>query len=440
MRGVAHAGQGELRFEQAIVIKIRNRCLPVLILGFIVSYLDRVNVGFAAITANKDMGLTATMFGVGAGLAFIGYSVFELPSNLALERFGARRWLARIMVSWGIISGCMVLVTGPWSFCVVRFLIGAAEAGFFPGVVLYLTYWFPKRYRARYVGMFALGIPLASVIGSPVSGMLLNMHGFLGLKGWQWLYLIEALPAVLLGIWIFFFFADRPRDARWLSVEQKDWLESELDRERAAQPQGSHIPALRMLLDSRVLVLALVFFLTGVPSYGISIWIPQIVKSAGLSFVETGFVAAIPFIFGCVAIVLVAKTSDRMKERTWHSAATAFVAFVGLAGGSMTSSPVLQLIAVCVSALGIYGQKGPWLAMISESFSSSTAAAGIALVSTLGSLSGFAAPYMIGVIIDSTGSYRIGLMALGVQSLAGAVILVIWAKGSGRHYYAKAET
>ena len=288
MNGTAHDDGAALKFERATIFKVRHRCIPVLVLGFIICMIDRVNVGFAAITANKDLGLTASMYGTGAGLLFIGYSIFELPSNLALERFGARRWLARIMVTWGVLSGATAFVTGPWSFYAVRFLVGAAEAGFFPGVVLYLTYWFPKRYRASCIGLFAVGSPLASVIGSPISGLLLNMHGFLGFKGWQWLYFIEALPAVLLGIRIFLFFADKPGDARWLSAQQKAWLEDELEKERVQHPERSHIPPLHMFYDPRVLMLALIFFLTIVPSYGVVLWLPQIVRSFGLSYVETG--------------------------------------------------------------------------------------------------------------------------------------------------------
>jgi MFS family permease len=422
------------RFERVLIRKVSMRCMPIVILGFIVSYLDRINVGFAAITANKELGLTATMYGWGAGLLFIGYAVFELPSNLALERYGARLWLARIMISWGVISGCMVFVSGPYSFYVLRFLLGAAEAGFFPGVVLYLTYWYPRRYRARYVGLFSIGIPLASVVGSPISGLLLTMHGLLGMEGWQWLYVMEALPAILLGFAMLAFLADRPMKATWLSMEEKTWLDGELARERDEQREKFHIPPLSMLRDARVLVLALVFFLTGVPSYGVSLWLPQIVKGFGLTFVQTGFVSAIPFLFGCIAVLVWARSSDRTHERVWHSVFAATVAFAGLAAGAYLASPILQMVALSVSALGIFGMKGPWLAMISESFSTRTAAAGIALVSTLGSLSGFAAPYMVGVIIDRTGSYRLGLLALGLQSLLGGIVLLAWAKGSGRRH------
>jgi MFS family permease len=418
--------------ERSTLRLVCNRCIPLVVLGFILSYLDRVNVGFAAITANKELGLTAATYGYGAGLVSIGYAVFELPSNLALERFGARRWMARIMITWGIIGCAMVFVNGPLSFYTARFLLGAAEAGFFPGVILYLTYWLPRRHRARYIGLFALAIPLASVIGSPISGLLLGMDGFFGMKGWQWLYILEAVPAVLLGFAFLFFLTDRPHQATWLNPVQRHWLESTLEAERLAHQEAKHTGAMRMLLDTRVLVLAAIFFLTGVPSYGLSYWTPQVVKSFGLSNAQTGIVSAIPFVFGCVAMIWWGNRSDRKQERAWHTAIAAFVGFLGLAVGAYVGSPLVQLLSVCISAAGIFGIKGPWLAMISEAFSDRTAAAGIAWVSTLGSLSGFAAPAMMGAIIQGTGSYRLGLLALGVNSLLGGMLVLWWGMQAGK--------
>jgi len=294
--GAALEGRADREAIESLTIRmVRNRCIPILALGFIISYLDRVNVGIAALTMNKDLGLTATMFGWGAGLVSIGYAVFEVPSNLALERFGARRWMARIMITWGLIGCATAWVQGPMSFYVSRFMLGAVEAGFFPGVILYLTFWFPRRYRARYVGLFAVAIPLASVLGSPVSGMLLGLDGWLGFKGWQWIYILEASPAVVLGVLTLFLLSDRPAEAGWLSPAQKQWLEAELEQERRAHPDTRHSGALALLLDKRVLVLALIFFLTGMPSYGLSYWTPQIVKSFGLGNTATGFVSALPF-------------------------------------------------------------------------------------------------------------------------------------------------
>ena len=416
--------------QRSTLRKIRNRCVLPLLIAFVISYLDRVNVGFAALTANAELGLTAAQYGWGAGLLFLAYSVFELPSNLALERFGARRWMARIMISWGVIGCCMALVRTPLSFYLMRFLLGAAEAGLFPGVILYLTYWLPRRYRASSIGLFALGIPLSSVIGAPISGAIMgSMNGVLGFKGWQWLYVLEAIPAVLLGFAMLFLLADRPSAARWLTDDERAWLNAEFERESPAPAEVTHGFSWSMFADSRVLAFAGVFFLTGVPSYGLSLWLPQIVKSFGVSHLATGFLTAVPFVFGCIAMVYWGRRSDARQERLWHAVTSALLAGVALLGGAMLSSGLLQLLAVCLAAAGIYGLKGPFLTMVSESFADTRAAAGIALVAMLGNLSGFVAPYMVGVIIESTHSYRLALAALGLQSALGGLLLFVWYSG-----------
>lgn len=413
--------------ERSTLRTIRNRCVLPLLAAFVISYLDRVNVGFAALTANADLGLDAAQYGLGAGLLFIAYSVFELPSNLALERFGARLWMARIMITWGLIGCCMALVTTPTGFYVLRFLLGAAEAGLFPGVILYLTYWLPRRFRARYLGLFALGIPLSSVIGAPVSGAIMQwMDGVLGVKGWQWLYVLEALPAVLLGFALLVFFADRPAKARWLSAQQRAWLAAEFAREEPAPAERHSGFSWNMLTDARVLALGGVFFLTAVPSYGLSLWLPQVVKTFGASHVATGVLTAIPFACGCIAMLYWGRRSDARRERLWHAVAPAVLAGIALVSGAMLSSGPLQLLAVCLASAGIYALKGPFLTIVSESFADRRAAVGIALVTTLGNLSGFAAPYMVGLIMENTDSYRLSLAALGLQSALGAMLLFAW--------------
>jgi ACS family tartrate transporter-like MFS transporter len=410
--------------KQATLRKIRNRCVIPLLFAFVISYLDRVNVGFAAITANHDLGLTAAQYGLGAGLLFLGYSFFELPSNLALERFGARRWLARIMITWGLIGCGMAFVTGPMSFYVLRFLLGVAEAGLFPGVILYLTYWLPRSLRARYLGLFALGIPLSSVIGAPISGLIMSStHGMLGLKNWQWIFILEALPAVLLGIWVLAALADRPDKAGWLTDAEREWLRAEFARDSAPATADQHRLSWKLLVDARVLVLAAVFFLTAIPSYGLSLWLPQIVKSFGVSHIVTGLISAVPFLLGCIAMIYWGHRSDVRGERVWHAVVPAIVAGAALIGGALLTSGELQLLAVCIAGAGIYALKGPFLTIVSSAFSEKTAAAGIALVTTLGNLSGFVAPIMVGLILQHTGSYRLGLGALGIQSVLGALIL-----------------
>jgi MFS transporter, ACS family, tartrate transporter len=425
--GSAMPAEGPTDLQRSTLRKIRNRCVLPLLLAFVISYLDRVNVGFAALTANRDLGLTATQYGWGAGLLFLGYCFFELPSNLALERFGARRWIARIMITWGAIGCGMALVTRPAGFYLLRFLLGAAEAGLFPGVILYLTYWLPARHRARSLGLFALGIPLSSVIGAPLSGAILqSFNGALGIKGWQWLYLLEATPAILLGFVILRFLADRPDEARWLTDAERAWLRAELARERPEPVEPGHGFTWRMLSDGRVLALAGVFFLTGMPSYGLSLWLPQIVHGFGVTHLATGLLTAMPFFVGCIAMIYWGHRSDRQQERLWHAVGAAMLAGISLLAGALASSAPVQLGAVCLAAAGTYGMKGPFLSIVSEAFAGTTAAAGIALVSTLGNLSGFAAPAMVGVIIGATGSYRLALMALGLQSALGGLLLYAW--------------
>lgn len=416
--------------QRSALRKIRNRCVVPLLVAFVVSYLDRVNVGFAAITANHDLGLTAAQYGWGAGLLFLGYSIFELPSNLAMERFGARRWLARIMITWGLLGCGMALVATPLSFYIMRFLLGVAEAGLFPGVILYLTYWLPRQRRARYLGLFALGIPLSSVIGAPISGLIMSStHGLMGLQNWQWLFVLEAVPAVLLGFWVLVALADRPDKARWLTDAERAWLRAEFEREGAPASGTHHRFTWKSLVDPTALILAAVFFLTAVPSYGLSLWLPQIVKSFGVNHVVTGLLSAVPFVFGCVGMVYWGRRSDVRQERVWHTVVPAIVAGAALICGALFTSGVMQLLAVCVAGAGIYALKGPFLTIVSTAFAERRAAVGIAVVTTLGNLSGFVAPYLVGVIIEATRSYRLGLAALGVQSICGALVLWTWRRG-----------
>lgn len=422
------AQEAQTQFEERTIRKVRNRVIPLLALGFVISYLDRVNIGVAALTLNKDIGLTAVSFGWGAGLVSIGYAIFELPSNLALERFGARTWMARIMITWGIVGCATALIRGPISFYVARLTLGAVEAGFFPGVILYLTYWFPRAWRARYAGLFALAIPVASLVGAPLSAMILGLNGMLGLKGWQWIYVLEASPAIVLGLLAFRLLSDRPAQARWLEPREREWLEATLAAERRAHPEQHQASPLAMLLDRRVLVLSLIFFLTGVPSYGLSYWIPQVVKSFGVSTLATGFISALPFLTGAIALVLWGAYSDRRLERVWNTAIPTFIAFLGLVAAAFVTSPVVALLCICVAGVGIFGLKGPWLAMISEAFSESTAAAGIAWVSTLGNLSGFFAPWVVGLLIARTHDFRTAVVALGISALLGSILVVVWGR------------
>jgi MFS family permease len=417
------------QFEAETLARVSRRVIPLLLMGYVVAFIDRVNIGFAAITASKDLGMSPSVFGFGAGIFFYAYLIFEVPSNYVMERVGARRWLARIMVTCGIVAGTMVFINGKFSFYTVRFLLGAVEAGLFPGVMLYLTYWFPKSYRARYVGMFAIGIPLASVVGAPISGMLLNLDGMLGLKGWQWLYILEAVPGVIIGVLIWLLLTDHPRDAHWLAPVEREWLQQTMDRERAANSETFQetglISSLKLLLDRRVVLLSIVFFGTAMPSYSLSIWLPQIVHDFGLGNTATGFVSAIPFAFGCLAMIYWARHSDMARERDWHTAIAGFVAGAAMMSCFVLTSPVYIMIALSISALGIFGIKGPLLSGISESFSKETAAVGIAMVVSIGNLAGSAAPWMIGKFKEATGVYQHAFLAIGIFSLVGGLFIFV---------------
>ncbi len=284
--------------ERRTLAKITARIVPFLIICYFVAYLDRVNVGFAALTMNKDLGISASAFGFGAGIFFFSYFLFEVPSNLALERFGARKWIARIMLTWGILSGAMAFISGETGFYVVRVLLGAAEAGFFPGIIFYLTLWFPASYRGRIIAYFMAAIPLSSVIGAPVSSMLLGFDGVAGVKGWQWLFIMEAVPALILAGVVWFYLTDRPADATWLAADEREWLATRLAAEQAQREAAHHIGVMQALANPKVLALAVVYFGAVATNYGTAFWLPQIIKAFGVSNVQTGLITAIPYVVG----------------------------------------------------------------------------------------------------------------------------------------------
>ena len=321
--------------EKRTIAKVSLRLVPFLMLCYFVAYLDRVNVGFAALTMNKELGISASAYGFGAGIFFFSYFVFEVPSNLMLERFGARKWIARIMLSWGILSGCMAFVSGETSFYIVRVLLGIAEAGFFPGIIFYLTLWFPGVYRARIVGWFMAAIPLSSVLGFPVSGLILGLDGFGGLAGWKWLFIIEAAPAVILSVVVWFYLTDRPADAKWLDPEERAWLDRRLAAEAQRKEDVHGLSVLQALVNPKVLALSLVYFGAVATNYGTAFWLPQIVKDFGLTNIQVGFVAAIPYVVGTIGMVWWGRRSDAKMERKWHAAFAFALAAIGIAGSTM---------------------------------------------------------------------------------------------------------
>jgi ACS family tartrate transporter-like MFS transporter len=421
--------------EIRTIAKVSRRLVPFLIICYFVAYLDRVNVGFAALTMNQDLGLSQTAFGFGAGIFFIAYFIFEVPSNLLLERFGARKWIARIMLSWGILSGAMAFIpeiaraTGLGnenSFYLVRVLLGAAEAGFFPGIIFYLTLWFPTEYRARIVGYFMAAIPLSTVIGAPISGVLLYLHGGLGLAGWQWLFIIEAVPAIILSGVVFFYLTDRPADAAWLAPDERQWLAERLTLEQRQRVAIQDYSVTQALVNPRVLGLSMVYFGAVATNYGLSFFLPQIVKAFGLNTFLTTLVSAAPYAVGLIGMVWWGRRSDRVVERRFHTAFPLFVAAAGIAVSTVFDDPTLKMISLCIAGFGIFACLPVFWTLPTAFLSGAAAACGIAVINSIGNLAGFAGPFAMGWIKDHTGSYTGGLLllsGLGIIAMGAALML-----------------
>ncbi len=411
--------------EKRVMRKIARRIVPFIMLLYFIAYLDRVNIGFAALTMNEAVGLTATAFGFGAGIFFIGYFLFEVPSNLILHRVGARVWIARIMLTWGLISGAMAFVQGPTSFYVLRFLLGAAEAGFFPGIILYLSYWFPARYRAGATAVFMAAVPISIAIGSPISGALLLMDGILGLQGWQWLFLIEAAPAVVLAGVVLVYMTDRPEKAEWLDGEERAWLVAEMRSERreVAQEHGTR-SALRALANPWVLSLGLVYFGTSAGLYTVGIWSPQIIAQHGVGPFATGLINAIPPVLAVAAMVLWSRHSDRTGERNWHVFSACLVAAAGLGVAAYTASLIPVVLALVLVSAGVSAAKPPLWSIPTQFLTGAAAASGIAAINSIGNLGGFAGPFIIGWLREQTGGYRGGLLSVAAALVFSAALVV----------------
>jgi D-galactonate transporter len=419
--------------EAGTIAKVTRRLVPFLIVCYFIAYLDRVNVSFAALTMNKDLSLSQTAFGFGAGIFFIAYFIFEVPSNLLLARFGARKWIARIMLSWGIVSGAMAFIpniartTGlsdEHTFYLLRVLLGVAEAGFFPGIIFYLTLWFPAVYRARIVGYFMAAIPLSTVIGAPISGAILYLHGGLGLAGWQWLFILEAVPSIVLAAVVFFYLTDRPADAKWLTQDERTWLAARLDQEDGQREAVHHYSVMEVLLNLRVLGLSLVYFGAVATNYGLSFFLPQIVKSFGLNVFLTSLVSAAPYVVGTIGMIWWGLHSDRRLERRLHAALPLFIAAAGIAVSTAFADPVLKMIALSIAGFGIFACLPVFWTLPTAFLSGVSAAAGIAVINSIGNLAGFAGPFAMGWIKDQTGSYAGGLLLLAALGLIAMGIVL----------------
>jgi MFS transporter, ACS family, tartrate transporter len=409
--------------ETAVLSRLTWRLIPFLFLLYIVAYLDRINVGFAALQMQEQLKFSDRVYGLGAGMFFAGYFLFQVPSNLVLHRVGARRWIALLMIVWGVISSSMAAVATPKGFYILRFLLGSAEAGFFPGMILYLKSWFPEAARARAVALFMTAGPLSGVLGGPISGALLSFRLRGGLAGWQWLFLLEGLPAVVLGAVVYFHLADRPGGAKWLSEEQRAWLIRKLESEKSVTPAGSRADALVSFGVGKIWLLAFIYFGLNTCSYGISLWLPTLIHSwsnAGNLFI--GMVSTIPYLTAAVAMVFFGQHSDRTGERRWHVAVAAFTGAAALIFAASASSLVAIVAAISVAILSVSSMVGPFWALPTKFLQGTAAAAGIALINSIGNLGGFFGPYMIGSVRNSTGSFRGGFLIAGATlALCGCV-------------------
>jgi MFS transporter, ACS family, tartrate transporter len=410
--------------EARVMRAIFRRLVPFLMLCYFVAYVDRVNVGFAALTMNHDLGFSSTVFGTGAGIFFLGYFLFEVPSNLAVAKFGATRWIMRIMLSWGVVAAAMALVQGVSSFYIMRFVLGAAEAGFFPGILFYLTLWFPSAYRGRVIGWFMAAIPISTIIGAPVSGLVLGLDGVLGLHGWQWLYILEGIPAILLAFLVPYVLIDSPERAKWLSSTERRWLIDRLGQERWAREAVEQFSVAKALRDPRVLLLCVVYFGAIACTFGLGFWLPQIIKGMGLSNTQTGFVTAVPYVVGMLGMLTIGRRSDRVGERRFHCAFGLAVGAAGLIASTLVGDPVVRMVAFSVAAFGFLGSQPVFWAIPSSLLTGTAAAGGLALINAVGGLAGFFGPFAVGAIKDATGSYSWGMIAIACCALVAAVIVV----------------
>jgi MFS transporter, ACS family, tartrate transporter len=417
--------------ERRTIAKISWRLLPLVALAYCIAYIDRSNISFAALTMNKDLGFSAYIYGWGAGIFFFGYFLFEIPSNLILEKIGARIWIARIMITWGIISGLTALITGATSFLIIRFLLGAAEAGFFPGMILYLTYWFPAEYRGRVISTLFIAQPVANAVASIASAAILEMDGILGLKGWQWIFIIEALPAVLLGLFIFRVMTDRPAHAEWLAPEERDWLQTRLDGESRQVESAGRMTLMKALSDPRVVALSMIYLMSVTANYGIVFFMPQIIKGIGLSNMMTGVVSSLPYIIGTIGLLAWGWSSDRNKERRWHLITASTVGALGLAFAAWSGASYWALLGMSAATAGIYGSRAAFWPMPSIFLTGTAAAGAIAMINAIGNLGGYFGPVIVGWIRDSTHSFEAGLYFLAACSLMAAIITFFASRAAG---------
>lgn len=415
--------------ESKTVRKLQFRLIPYLFLLYVVAMIDRVNIGFAGLTMNKDLGLTSQQFSIAAGIFFIGYFLFEVPSNLILHKVGARVWIARILLSWGFVASLTGLVQNVHQLYAARIVLGFAEAGYYPGIVLYLTYWFRQREQARVLSLFLTGFAVNSVLGSPTSGFILQHVHWLGVASWRWLFLLEGLPAIALGFFTYLVLPNRPSEAKFLRQEEKDWVQAELQREESQKAQGRH-SAIEGIANLRVWHLALIYFTMMIGSYTLSFYAPKLVESlsSGYSYSLVGYLVMIPYLVALVGMVFVGRSSDRRMERRYHASACLLLGGMGFLSLSVVHSPFVSIVLLSLLAIGYCSSLGPFWAMPSEFLTGFSAASGIAVINSVGNLGGFFGPSMVGFIMQKTGTLYGGLAFAGVSLLVGASLVLLLPK------------
>lgn len=416
--------------EERTLRKVTMRIIPYIFLLYIVAFLDRVNLGYAALDMNKALGLTSEVFGLISGIFFLGYFIFELPSNILLHRIGARIWIARILISWGIVVIITAWAQNAAHLYILRFLLGVAEAGFFPGIILYITYWFRAKEQARSFALFMTALAVSSIIGAPVSTWIMDHIHWFGMPGWRWMFVLEGLPAIIMGVITFYYLTDRPDDAKWLTQEEKNWLKAELQKEHEAKLKVKQYTTKEVLTNPRVWHLSLIYFTLVLGLYGIGFWMPQIIKAFSklLTNTQVGLLTMIPYIVAGIAMILWARRSDRTGERRIHAAIPPVVGALGLIGAGMATDPVISIIFMSVATMGIYSFFGPFWSLPALFLSESAAAVGIALINSIGNLGGFVGPYVLGMLKDVTGTVKAGLFFLSASLVVSSLLVLAMRK------------
>ncbi|MND23938.1 putative tartrate transporter [compost metagenome] len=418
----SEASSHELEVQRRAVNKCAWQILPLLILAFVFNYIDRTSVGFAALTMNADLGMTATQFGWGAGILFAGYCLLEVPSNMALYRYGARRWLARIMITWGLAAAATAFVIGPYTFYLARFILGVAEAGFFPGVAFYLACWFPAQYRTRILAWFMVGVPVSSIISGPFSALLLTMQDIGGLHGWQWMFIIQGLPASFIGLVVLYKLRDKPSEAHWLTTEEREALEKMLASEHREKEKKDLLGALK---DRRVLLLTVIQFGFVLGSYGIGIWLPTILRSHGLDVTSTAMLSSVPYIFATIGMLLWAKRVDRNGKKTLNLMLCCLLGAIGMGAAAMFSQLIPALVGISIAVLGATTARAIFWSIPTSFLSGAAAAGGLAFINSVGTFGGFVGPFMVGWLKDLTGSFTLGTLFMGGMLLLSAVLTLV---------------